>query len=467
MPERIFIDGQPADITYDPDQEMYRGEFTELAGAADFYAATLEKLVAEGRTSLKVFLDACHEHGISPSRKRTRPLEALLDATDPRIVEAAHNRAQEMLAEIDDPAPPPTPALRQAYESYQTRVLKKRPATQDVRGEAVSEEAYRAALKEVSALFDMDPEPDPHSEQGKRFDALISAIEAYELLHFDVAYPITTPDGEVVTLSEGVIAGMLPGELLHTPRDSDHWKQWRTAAVEDLPFATRLLAAAARQRLHQSRPEAWQDVVSICREALRISEALQDAGGSNALASLLETMQSLHEVGAIEGGALKSFESTVGMAIDTKTLGEDAQEADSAAAAMGDTDLSGTATPYSPAWVRTTRQRLIVGLADGRWVSCPLAWFPRLQRASQDQLERVELSPLGIHWPEVDEDISASGLLAGWGDMTREAGLRERFESSAPATIMRTLIQGDHVCLLLSDGRCLGIPLAHCTQIRE
>ncbi|MFO1423008.1 MAG: DUF2442 domain-containing protein [Candidatus Competibacteraceae bacterium] len=62
-----------------------------------------------------------------------------------------------------------------------------------------------------------------------------------------------------------------------------------------------------------------------------------------------------------------------------------------------------------------------VQLADGRVIGVPLAWFPRLLRASSEQRLRFEISGggQGLHWDELDEDISVAGLLAGRGDMTR------------------------------------------------
>lgn len=57
-------------------------------------------------------------------------------------------------------------------------------------------------------------------------------------------------------------------------------------------------------------------------------------------------------------------------------------------------------------------------LNDGRTLGVPLAWFPRLLAATVTQLEQYELSPHGIHWDELDEDLSVDGLLAGRGDMT-------------------------------------------------
>ena len=58
---------------------------------------------------------------------------------------------------------------------------------------------------------------------------------------------------------------------------------------------------------------------------------------------------------------------------------------------------------------------LIVDLIDGRTISVPLSWFPVLSQASESQLKGWELlgDGEGIHWPQLDEDLSVSGLLAG------------------------------------------------------
>ncbi|HWY81911.1 MAG TPA: DUF2442 domain-containing protein [Roseiarcus sp.] len=56
---------------------------------------------------------------------------------------------------------------------------------------------------------------------------------------------------------------------------------------------------------------------------------------------------------------------------------------------------------------------LSVTLADGRVLQAPLWWYPRLLAATAGQRSRVELSPLGIHWPEIDEDISVASMLRG------------------------------------------------------
>ena len=64
---------------------------------------------------------------------------------------------------------------------------------------------------------------------------------------------------------------------------------------------------------------------------------------------------------------------------------------------------------------------LWVALNDGRQLSVPLAYFPRLLHASAEQRAKYEMSGrgTGLHWPEIDEDISVAGLLLGEGDTTR------------------------------------------------
>jgi hypothetical protein len=65
--------------------------------------------------------------------------------------------------------------------------------------------------------------------------------------------------------------------------------------------------------------------------------------------------------------------------------------------------------------VRVTVDDLIVELTDGRVVSVPLAWFPRLLHATPAQRNNWVLlaDGEGIHWPAVDEDLSVAGLLRG------------------------------------------------------
>ena len=58
-------------------------------------------------------------------------------------------------------------------------------------------------------------------------------------------------------------------------------------------------------------------------------------------------------------------------------------------------------------------RHLTVTLADGRVLQTPLWWYPRLLAATAGQRSQIELSPLGIHWPKIDEDISVASMLRG------------------------------------------------------
>jgi hypothetical protein len=64
--------------------------------------------------------------------------------------------------------------------------------------------------------------------------------------------------------------------------------------------------------------------------------------------------------------------------------------------------------------VQVTAKGVRVRLADGREILAPLQWFPRLQRATRNQRSKWRLigGGVGIHWEEIDEDISVEGLLA-------------------------------------------------------
>jgi len=78
-----------------------------------------------------------------------------------------------------------------------------------------------------------------------------------------------------------------------------------------------------------------------------------------------------------------------------------------------------TTSPLSPGIrvknVQCTDDELIVGLVDGRTISVPLAWYPRLLNATPGQRANWQIAGggFGIHWPEIDEDLSTEGLLAG------------------------------------------------------
>lgn len=65
--------------------------------------------------------------------------------------------------------------------------------------------------------------------------------------------------------------------------------------------------------------------------------------------------------------------------------------------------------------VRFDADNLIVDLMDGRTISAPILWYPRLSGAAPEQRARWELCAggYGVHWPDLDEDLSTEGLLQG------------------------------------------------------
>ncbi len=69
MKNIMEIDGQKTIIQYDPEIDLFRGEFLDLNGGADFYARDVEGLHQEGRKSLQVFLAYCAEKGVAPHKR--------------------------------------------------------------------------------------------------------------------------------------------------------------------------------------------------------------------------------------------------------------------------------------------------------------------------------------------------------------------------------------------------------------
>lgn len=85
--------------------------------------------------------------------------------------------------------------------------------------------------------------------------------------------------------------------------------------------------------------------------------------------------------------------------------------------------------------VRVTDDTLVVDLTDGRTLSVPVAWYPRLahgtpaERAQWRLIGRGE----GIHWPQLDEDVSVEGLLAGRRSGETQGSLQRWLESRKAA----------------------------------
>ena len=78
------------------------------------------------------------------------------------------------------------------------------------------------------------------------------------------------------------------------------------------------------------------------------------------------------------------------------------------------------------AYVVVGKDRLIVELADGRVISSPLSWYPRLVQGNPKERNTWELTGrgIGIHWPDLDEDISVDGVLGGRRSMESAASFR-------------------------------------------
>jgi Protein of unknown function (DUF2442) len=84
------------------------------------------------------------------------------------------------------------------------------------------------------------------------------------------------------------------------------------------------------------------------------------------------------------------------------------------------TKSKGHGMSISAGTLRFDEHTMWVELADGRTIGVPLAWFPRLLHATLEQRHSYRIGPTGggLHWDDLDEDISVAGLLEGRGDMT-------------------------------------------------
>lgn len=66
-----------------------------------------------------------------------------------------------------------------------------------------------------------------------------------------------------------------------------------------------------------------------------------------------------------------------------------------------------------PVALRIQDGMLLVTLKDGRLIGTPISWYPRLASATPEQLAQYELWAFGIHWEDLDEDLSIEGMLQG------------------------------------------------------
>jgi predicted HicB family RNase H-like nuclease len=104
----MSINGYQAVIAFDPDIQMFRGEFVGLNGGADFYAKDVDGLRREGEISLKVFLEACAEDGVEPRKHFSGKFSLRVDPATHEaaaIAAAAHGQSLNQWA---------TEAIRQA-----------------------------------------------------------------------------------------------------------------------------------------------------------------------------------------------------------------------------------------------------------------------------------------------------------------------------------------------------------------
>src|SRR3989304_1983497 len=90
--------------------------------------------------------------------------------------------------------------------------------------------------------------------------------------------------------------------------------------------------------------------------------------------------------------------------------------------------------------VTVAEDTLSVDLSDGRTISVPLAWFPRLQHASPEERKNWRLigKGRGIHWEEIDEDISVEGLLAGRPSGESQASFKKWLPARTPHATNRS-----------------------------
>jgi predicted HicB family RNase H-like nuclease len=92
----MTINGYQAVIAFDPEIQMFRGEFVGLNGGADFYATDVDGLRHEGEISLRVFLEACERRGVDPRKHFSGKFSLRLDPATHEaaaIAAAAHGQS--------------------------------------------------------------------------------------------------------------------------------------------------------------------------------------------------------------------------------------------------------------------------------------------------------------------------------------------------------------------------------------
>ena len=90
--------------------------------------------------------------------------------------------------------------------------------------------------------------------------------------------------------------------------------------------------------------------------------------------------------------------------------------------------------------LKVTEETLTAQLTDGRVISVPLAWYPRLVHATQEERNNWEIFGEGMffHWPDLDEDLSIEGMLGGWASRESQGSFNRWLEAKRaglPVTI--------------------------------
>jgi hypothetical protein len=104
--------------------------------------------------------------------------------------------------------------------------------------------------------------------------------------------------------------------------------------------------------------------------------------------------------------------------------------------------------------VVATDHYLTVHWKDGRTLSVPLAWYPRLVHGTPEQRNHVEIGSYGVHWPDLDEDLSYKGLLLGWksGESPRSLARWLSYHVRGEKVPIPTLPLPDHIAKALARG---------------
>jgi hypothetical protein len=98
--------------------------------------------------------------------------------------------------------------------------------------------------------------------------------------------------------------------------------------------------------------------------------------------------------------------------------------------------------------VTVTKDTLRVDLSDGRTISVPLSWFPRLVHATLEERNNWNLigKGHGVHWPDIDEDISVEGLLAGRASGESQASFKKWLNRRSSRSTNRYSGRRKHRC---------------------